>query len=192
VLTASIATRRPGLVPDVPRLIQALTRGRTLDEFPYRSFPSLYRGVQLLMDTSEAMTAFLEDLDDLAKALTTIVGTHACDLFQFAGDPNHASRWSEGFREVRWQPVSGRPIVLATDFGIGAPAAAQDRAGLGDWRRFVQQTNEAGVPVVAFVPYGRDRWPKSLTRRIGFIQWDPRTRASHIKKRFGPGHEVAG
>lgn len=192
VLTASVATRRPGRIPYVPQLIRALTRGQILTEFPYRSRPSLHRGVQLLMDTSEAMTPFLEDLDDLAKALTTVVGKHACELFQFAGDPNNASRWSRDFREVRWQPVSGRPVVFATDFGIGAQAAAQDRAGMGGWRRFVQQATEAGVPVIAFVPYGRDRWPKSLTRRIRFIHWDPRTRASHIKKLFGPGHEVAG
>jgi hypothetical protein len=191
VLTAAVATRRPGLTPDVQQLIRSFTRGRILTEFPYRPRPSLHRGVQLLMDTSEAMTPFLDDLDDLARALMSLAGRHACDLYEFAGNPNDATRWSMDFREIGWRPVSARPIVVATDFGIGAEAAAHDRAGLRDWHRFAGRAHEAGVPVIAFVPYGRDRWPKALTRAIRFIHWDPRTHASHIKKLFGIGHEVA-
>ncbi len=191
VLSAAVATRRPGLIPDLSRLVRSLTRGDALTQIPFRPRPSLHRGVQLLMDTSEAMTPFLEDLDDLAKMLTKIVGKHACELYQFAGNPNRAARWTEDLRELRWRPTSGRPVVLATDFGIGARAAAHDRATLAVWHRFVERAGASGVPVIAFVPYGRSQWPISLTRHIRFIHWDARTRASHIKKLFGSGHEVA-
>jgi len=190
VLTAAVATRRAGIAPDIARLVQGLVRGRVLARFPYRPRPSVHRGVQLLMDTSDAMTPFLEDLDDLARELVSVVGKNATELYEFQGDPNTAVRWTEGFNDVPWRTVPGRPVVLATDFGIGAQAAAHDRATPRAWSRFERQTREAGVPVIAFVPYGRARWPQALSRRIRLVHWDHRTRASHIKKLFGVGHEV--
>ena len=190
VLTAAVATRRAGTIPDFSRLLTAVTRGSVLTEFPYRPSPSLHRGVQLLMDTAEAMTPFLEDLADLARIMRSVVGRHACDLYEFRGNPNMATHWTADDREIPWQPVPGRPVILASDLGIGAQAAAHDRGTLRDWLGLIQRSAAAGVPIMALVPHGRDRWPRSLTRRIRFIHWDPRTRASHIKKMFGPGHEV--
>lgn len=190
VLGAAIATRRPGPNPDIDRLIEAIVRGGVLDALPYRPNPSLHRGLQLLMDTGEAMTPFLLDLDDLAHAFVRIVGRHACELYEFSADPNRAVRWSADFREIAWRPLAGRPVVVATDFGIGARIGARDHANPRVWLDFERRARAAGVPVIALVPYGRDRWRRTLSRRIHFIHWDPRTRASHISKMFGIGHEV--
>lgn len=192
VLTASIATRRPGHELDMPVLIRSLVRGASLSDIPYRPRPSLHHGVQLLMDTGESMMPFLEDLDDLADELTALVGKANYQSFEFDGDPNGAVGWTEGFNEVGWRPVPNRPIVLATDFGIGAHTAAHKRVSTQTWGQFLAQAGDHGSPVVAFVPYGRERWPRSLTRVAHFIHWDPHTRASSIKKLFGIGHEVDG
>lgn len=190
VLSAAVATRRAGPHPDIPRLIRAIVRGRVLNSLPLCSNASLHRGLQLLMDTSEAMTPFLQDLDDLAEALIGMAGRHNCELYEFRGDPSQAARWSADFRETPWRPVPGRPVVIASDLGIGAQTGALDRAEPSAWLHVAARARAAGVPVVAFVPYGRVRWRKTLSRRIQFVHWDPRTRASHITKLFGSGHEV--
>ena len=190
VLTASVATRRAGPHPDIDRLIRAIVRGDVFRTLPYRQVPSVHRGLQLLMDTSESMTPFLEDLDDLARALLRIVGNDNCQLYQFEGNPHRAARWSQSFEEIPWRPIAGCPVVIATDFGIGARIAARDRVSPRSWLDFERRARAAGAPVVAFVPYGRERWPTALSRRIHLIHWDQRTRASHITKLFGCGHEV--
>jgi hypothetical protein len=190
VLSAAVATRRPGPQPDVDRLIQSIIRGDLLQAFPYTANPSIHRGLQLLMDTSESMTPFLQDLDDLAQAMVRLVGQAGCELYEFKGDPNDSVRWSPNFREIPWRPVAGRPVLIASDFGIGARVGTKDRAAPRSWLDFAQRVREAGLPLIAFVPYGREHWRKSLSRRIHFIHWDPHTRASHITKLFGIGHEV--
>jgi hypothetical protein len=190
ILSATIATRRPGAQPDVARLIEATIRGSVLRSFPYMAKGGVHRGLQLLMDTSEAMTPFLEDLDDLSQAMVRLVGQAGCELYKFKGDPHDAKRWSADFREIPWRPVAGRPVVVATDFGIGDRIGSTDRAGPRCWLAFEQRVRAAGLPLIAFVPYGREHWRKSLSRRIHLIHWDPRTRSSHITKLFGIGHEV--
>lgn len=191
VLTAAVATRRAGPEPDIFRLIEAAVRCEPLKDFPRLEYASVHQGVQLLLDVSSAMVPFLEDLDDLADAIRTVVGHQGCEVFEFTGNPATAERWTAAPQPRPWRPQPGRPIVLATDFGEGAPPAAQDRARLTEWLAFERRTREAGSPVVAFVPYRRERWPRTVSRRVALIHWDPRTRASHVRRLLGEGLKVA-
>ena len=190
LLSPAVATRRPGDAPDIPRIIAVLTRGDPMRDLPRLPVAGLDRGVQLLLDLSEAMTPFREDLADLTPALERIVGRERCQVFEFAGDPGGASAWDPAGVERAWKPERGRPVVLATDFGIGAPPAARDRAPTSAWLNFARQVRKAGCPLVAFVPLPPARWPVTLARRVTLIHWDPRTTAGAVRRLIGAGHEV--
>lgn len=192
VLSAAVAIRRPGSEPDLQRLIAAFVRGDRLRELPRLPVGRLDRGIQLLLDLSEAMTPFRDDLADLTQAMERIVGRSRCQVFEFAGDPATASGWDMAGIDHGWRPERGRPVVLATDFGIGAPPAARDRAPAATWLRFAGTVRKAGSPLIAFVPLPPARWPVRLARQITLIHWDPRTTAGAVRRLVGAGHEVPG
>lgn len=192
LLSAAVATRRPGSEPDLQRLIAAFVRGDRVRELPRLPVARLDRGIQLLLDVSEAMTPFRDDLADLTQALERIVGQARCQVYEFAGDPASASGWDMTGVERRWRPEPGRPVVLATDFGIAAPPAARDRAPASAWLRFAATVRKAGCPVVAFAPLPPVRWPVRLARQMTLIHWDPRTTAGAVRRLVGAGHEVPG
>lgn len=191
VLGAAVATPRSAGRPDVPALIRSLARGEPLSELPMLLESSLHRGAQLLLDTAEAMVPFLADLDDLVAALARVVGENGYQVFQFAGDPGAAVRRTRTRRTRPWRPDPGRPVVLATDFGAGAVPAARDRTPLPAWLAFLRRCQEVGCPVVALVPYPRERWPRALSRRMAIIHWHPRTRAAHVRRLLGAGLRVS-
>jgi len=187
VVGAAVATRRPGERPDMQALIQLLARGEPPAEFPMLAESSVHRGVQVLLDTAESMVPFLADLDDLVAVIARVVGHHNYQLFDFAGKPLQATRYTATLEPLAWRPEPGRPIVAATDFGAGAAPGAVDRASRRDWLDFLSRCGKARCPVVAFVPYGRAHWPRYLSRRITLVHWHHRTRASHVRRLLGAG-----
>jgi len=190
VLSAAVATRRPGSEPDLQRIIAGFTRGERMRDLPRLPVARLDRGIQLLLDVSEAMTPFRDDLTDLGDALERVVGRARCQVFEFAGDPAKASRWDEAGKERDWKAERGRPVVLATDFGIAAPPAARDRITHSGWLEFAAKVRKAGCPLMAFVPLPPSRWPVRLARQITLIHWDPRTTAGAVRRLVGAGHEI--
>lgn len=190
VLSAAVATRRAGNDPDLRRIIASFTRGERLRDLPRLPVARLDRGIQLLLDVSEAMTPFREDLADLSEALEGVVGRARCQVFEFAGDPAKAARWDGADAERNWKPERGRPVVLATEFGCAAPPAARDRITPSAWLDFAVTLRKADCPLIAFVPLPPARWPVRLARQITLIHWDPRTTAGAVRRLVGAGHGV--
>lgn len=190
ILCAAVATRHPGVDVDMERLLEGLVRGDVPRTLPFKPCPSLNQGIQLLLDASEYMTPFYPDLQDLQEGFRQLVGEHRCEVFEFSGDPAGAAAWSFAGTQRTWRPQAGRPIVLATNLGIGAPAASRDYAGPRAWRAFARMARRAGCPVVVFLPLTPARWPIALARRFTLIHWDPRTRAAAVRQLVGPGHEA--
>jgi hypothetical protein len=190
LLSPAVATRRPGAELDLPRIITGLARGDPTRDLPRLPVASLDRGLQLLLDVSEAMTPFREDLADLTQALERIVGRERCQVFEFPGDPRTATAWSPAGADQAWKPERGRPVVLATELGIGALPGARDRASTSAWLDFAREVRTAGCPLVAFVPLPPARWPVRLARQVTLIHWDPRTTAGAVRRLVGAGHEV--
>lgn len=190
ILGAAAATRRSGFDLDVDCFVENLVRGHILQKLPFKPVASLAHGIQLLLDFSESMTVFHEDLVDLRNSFQDLVGSHRCALYEFAGDPPGALAWTAPGTQKPWRPEPGRPIVLATDFGIGAPPASRDYASPRTWRQFARVAREAHSAVVAFVPLEPKRWPIGLGRRFTLIHWDSRTRAANVRRLVGPGHET--
>ena len=190
VIAAAVATRRPGPDLDQYQLQELMVATRPLRSIPRLPTPTLQRGIHLLLDGGESMSAFLDDLGDLRARCEQVVGRTRCASYSFTSDPRAAVSWRIDGSEVSWRPEPGRPVLLATDLDNGAKPAAEGWVSARTWRRFVSCCRRAGAPVVAFVPLQHSRWPRELAACMTLIHWDPRTTAASVRRLVGPGHRV--
>ena len=173
ILTASLATHSEIGPLDVDRVVRTLAKGQALVTLPLLRSPTLSRGVQLLIDRSQAMTPFIKDQMRLHKEIVSVVGKERVMTARFVGDPGKgagsgaADSWSD------YQPPSpGVPVLLLSDLGIGRPLLNDERSGEAEWLKFARLVKRAKCPLLAFVPYAPERWPVSLRSEMTIIQWD--------------------
>jgi len=177
---------------DVPRVVERCARGEALAEIPQMPQPALSAGVQLLVDRSDAMMGFAQDVARLERAIRTLVGEDKVRVLSFEGFPARAGKGGK----FRWKPYEsqlpppGTVVALIGDLGIGQAAWLPPPAPPARWRDFADTLRRRGCPVVAFVPYPPDRWPAGLRRVIAIIHWDRPTRTSAIRAAVGRRLEV--
>ena len=188
VLAAALATRRRGGEIDLPTLIDRIVSHEIIDELPTLPTATLERGCQLLLDYSDNMVPFWEDLGALAGQLQAILGENDLRVFEFDRTPCNAERWTPPDRTERWRPQKGRPVLVATDLGI-VGRRRPPVVGEG-WRLFIDRCQEAGCPLLLLLPWQQRYWPKDLGRHPILLHWNPHTSAGLIRRRIGMGHEV--
>lgn len=182
LLGAAVMRTVMGVDPDVPRWVRALVQGRNLRELPRQSRRSARAGCQLLLDFSETLVPWWDDLRALMDQFHALLGEASCPVFEFAGDPNEALRWTEAGDEQRWQPVPQQPVVVATDFGQIRIPGGGPRPGLSVWRDFAALCRRRQAPLIALTPLRRERCPKALGHLMMLIHWNPATRAADIQR----------
>ena len=167
-----------------------LAQGKQVWPLPTLPWPTLSRGVQVLVDRSQAMAPFARDQVVLQHEIQRVVGEDQVQVLRFAGCP---SRGAGTGPQRKWQdyqpPLPGTPVLLLTDLGIGRPLLADDWVGAEEWLEFAAVVRRAGCPLVAFVPYAPSRLPPRLVGALTVIQWDRRTTAVSIRNLIGPAHE---
>ena len=168
-----------------------LARGEYIERLPYLPGPTLRRGVQLLLDKSEAMLPFLHDEEWLEEQVENVVGLERIQVLQFVGCP---SRGAGAGPVTTWKeyafPNAGTVILMLTDLGIARPPMSVDKADEKEWLEFAIRAHQAGCPLVAFVPYLRWRWPQRLQAGIHIVPWDHHMTAAGVRHIIGPLHEV--
>ncbi len=191
ILSAGLATNSDVGPVDVDRIVEILARGESLKTLPLISTPTLTRGVQLLIDRSEAMTPFIRDQVRLHKEIVATVGGDRVTTLRFVGCP---IRGAGSGVEPSWSayepPLSKAPVLLLTDLGIGTPRLNEDRAGIDEWLLFIERVKKAKCPLLAFVPYAQSRWPPELASRMSIIQWDRKTSAITVCNKLKHAREV--
>jgi len=152
---------------------------------------TLARGVQLLVDQSEAMMPFRRDQKWLVEQLERIAGKHAFEFRNFIGCPSRAM--GSGPR-VDWKPYrnwasprTGTTIVVVTDLGITSAPMRHPKARLEEWLDFAGLVRAQACPIVALVPFKPDRVPAPLHRVLTVIHWDRSTTASRVRSVVGKG-----
>ena len=188
ILSAACATTRAGDdgAVDLEALVGMLARGEVIDRPPYRPWPTLRRGVQILADVGEGMTPFTPDVRHLVEQIRNVAGRDHAPAATFTGCPGRKNGEDE-----RWDPPApGTVIVLITDLGIGRPMLSLDPAGPGEWLAFARRVRRAGCPLVAFVPYPRSRWPRRLEEVMTILEWDRATTAAVVRARLGRAHDL--
>jgi len=146
VLFAATTTRREATEPDVARVIRAVVDGRALAVMPYLPEASLRRGLDLLLDDSPVMAPFRDDLAALVDEAVKVVGTSRCRCYVFDADPATAVEDPWPRRPAPWRAEPGRPVLLATTLGIGAPPHARRRPSPARFAAFAHCARRAGAP----------------------------------------------
>lgn len=181
LLSASVAQPSRGYDLDMPRLIRASVQRQPLKSLPLLPRFSTQQGCQLLLDFSEALVPWWDDMRDLIQQFHAVLGETACPVYEFTDNPHHAVHWTET-GEQPWQAIAGKPVVIATDFGQVRTARHELRPGLSVWRDFALHCRRWQIPVIALTPLGHKRCPKELAHLMSIIDWNPHTRASDVKR----------
>ena len=181
ILAASLSTEIVTGI-DVEKALVVIARHEPFDRLPLRTIRSLRRGVQLLVDKSAGMAPYFRDQAWLAAWIARVVGPHRMELASFAGVPQRGLH--RGLRRMRPYQLPPRrtPIVLLTDLGIARPPSLDNAAGTAEWLTFASMARHAGCPVIAFVPYPRERWPRSLRGAMHILRWDRQLTADRAAK----------
>jgi hypothetical protein len=188
ILSGALATPSKSGPLHLSRVIDLLSQAKVIQELPYLPIPTLAHGVQLLIDSAEALQPFAMDQAELRTALLGVVGRDRTQVLYFEGSP----LWgiSSGSKES-WTnyktPTPGTPVVALTDLGIGRPPYVAGLAGISDWREFAQTLRRASCPLVALVPYPPQRWPMSLSKLMTILQWDRTTTVAVVRRTVTAG-----
>ena len=190
VLSAALASWRSGSEIDVAALTRRVAERCLADRLPLRASPSLHRGCQLLLDFSDTMVPWWDDLRDLARQAGAVLGSERVATFHFAGRPAEARRRQPHSRRIEtWTPEPGRPILVASDCGIcGIPGTQRAPR---EWRDFVQRCAAADSPLLILVPWSSGYWPRDLGLHPQLVHWHPATSAAMLRRQRGLGHRVA-
>ncbi|RKG97358.1 hypothetical protein D7X32_32910 [Corallococcus carmarthensis] len=182
LLSTALATDAPEGRPLMEPLVRAIARAQVLTTLPRRSRPTLRRGVQLLVDVGEGMIPFDSDVRSMVEGVRRCAGESKTTVLSFTGSPQWGVTSADGERRPWSPPLRGTPLLLLTDLGLGGPPTAH-RAYEAEWLRFAAAARHAGCPLIAWVPYPPQRWPRALQRKLVLLHWDGATRASAIRHR---------
>lgn len=186
ILNDALSTPGGGGEIDIDRITRKISAAQPLTEIPRRQVPTLARGVQLLVDCSEAMQPFAGDQISLKSSIYRVVGRDKTQTLSFYGNPLWGA--GSGLRDELppYDPAPpGTPVLALTDLGIGNSVSFAERTKARDWLEFSDMLREHGCPLIAFVPYPESRWPDALRMTIKILQWDRPTNASAVRRAIG-------
>jgi len=182
ITSATIAQYTAGVDLNIPRLVQTVIQRKPLYSIPRLPQKTIRNGCHLLLDFSDALLPWWQDMRDLKRQFHDILDESICKTFEFENDPMAAVRWSESMGDVVWRPEKKRPVVLATDLGITHHPTLGLRPDTTTWVRLAQFCHRAEAPLIAMVPIHPDRWPKGLDRWMRIIHWHPATSAATVNR----------
>jgi hypothetical protein len=188
ILSAALRVQQQGKDVDIPRLIKHVTKGRIPKTLPTRIELTLQRGCQLLLDYSEAMVPFWQDLTALADQVQNVIGKERVKIYEFDQNPRDAQCWDNLLAAESWHADDPRPILLATDLGI---SGSRVRWPIGPhWRQFITLCSQKRIPLVVLIPWNSEYWPDIHSSHPILVHWNPHTTATMIKKLVGAGHQI--
>lgn len=166
---------------DIEYIVNHVSRAIPLMKVPKRPLPTMAKGVQVLIDKSEALEPFYRDEICIEIDITKVAGRDRTKILTFTGCPLWGVRtplnWS---KSDYYPPSNGTMVVVVTDVGIARSSRITQRAGISDWLKFTRIIHRAGCSLVALVPYPQKRWPKPLVSEMNIIQWDRKTSLNTI------------
>ena len=185
ILSAALAQRAAEGEIDIEAVVGTISAGRPFRAVPRRLVSRSGGGVQVLVDVAEAMTPFAEDARWLTSRIEATAGRDRTEALgieymkSFVAGSGSRLRWTDYFRDHA--PLPGVVVILLSDLGIGrAPLARWTSPE--HWLSFATALKKRGVPLVAVVPYARDRWPPEVRKTIPIVHWDARTTARSARR----------
>lgn len=180
ILTAALAMEKANGPVDVERLVDQLVRLKVPSSLPRRRRRSITSGAQVLVDLSEDMLPFREDLLDILRRLRRVLGSDRVTVLRFAGRP--MTQAGPGRRDT-WEPYkppeARHTVLIVSNFRLSNASFREDS---DDYERemmsLARELDRHKCPVVALVPNAAARVPEQLRRSIRVIEWDRTTTAA--------------
>ncbi len=191
LLGAAVMQPAPGYDLDAKCLVRAFIQSQPVRKLPMLPRYSTRHGCQLLLDFSDALIPWWDDMRNLMRQFQSLLGEAACPVYEFTRKPQEAVRWTETAGEQVWQTIPGKPVVVATDFGLTHIPLGEPRPGLSVWLEFAHLCRRRQIPLIALTPIERVRCPKELGRMMSIIHWNPATRAADVKRLVSRGQRQA-
>lgn len=188
VLAAAAATRAPRGPLDLAAIVRIISAGTTFRTIPRRPAPAMARAFQLLVDSSETMLPFTDDLTWMVARVLAVAGRDRTRVLGFEVRKDFVAGTGARFEWTPYPatnaPLPGTAVILLSDLGIGRvpfrPWLPAER-----WAAMIRTLQKRDATVVAFVPYPPHRWPPQLRGVLPIVHWDPRTTARSVRRIVG-------
>lgn len=189
ILGAALLVKKPCKTININALMMELVKGRIPKKMPFQKTKSLEHGCTLLLDYSDSMTPFWEDLSALAVQLENLLGKERVAIYEFDQDPNLSERRLATGKAEPWQFETGRPILVASNVDI----TGQQRRNIPGpvWRKFINTCKKQKIPLLILIPWSPEFWPSGLGRHPLLIPWNQNTTAAMVHRLVGGGHELS-
>ena len=165
--------------PDIPRLLDNLTRGEALRRIPLLHRHGWSPRIAILADYSRQTTPLHADFDALHRALLKRHGRQRIEHYLLADEPGAqplVDRSAHGRRRLmrqRWQsPAPTTALLILGDLGLLDPASA----ALPGWQQFAGRLRSAGRQALALCPVPARLHPAELLRSFTLVEWDRHSR----------------
>ncbi|GAA1560472.1 hypothetical protein GCM10009827_097160 [Dactylosporangium maewongense] len=170
LLTAALGVGHPDGPPDIPAMVDALIRGRLVDQVRRRRL-NLRLGAEVLVDASAAMTPFALDAVVLRGQIEGLLGPRVRFL-RFVGCPVGGAGTGTGPRP--WPayraPLLPTRILVVSDIGA-APADLATPVAAWRWIAFAAAIRARGCPLLTLTPYPLERIPPDLRQLLNVVPW---------------------
>ncbi|WP_217577704.1 hypothetical protein [Mesorhizobium sp. GbtcB19] len=168
-----ISSRRMRVGPlDIRDITRHAAQQKPLARLPRLPAETLRSGVQLLIDIGPSMEPFSQDTNALVIDVMSIVGAGA-EIRYFRACPLRGVLDAETGLTVRYDPPpQGRPVLVATDLGIGGALGGLPRSRPAEWRMFGDTLRRRGSAVTVLVPYPQRRLPTWSPATLRVLGWD--------------------
>jgi hypothetical protein len=176
---------------DLESTADLLATGKPVTQLPRLAWPTLSRGVQLLLDVSTAMMPFARDQEWLVQAMRRVVGLDGLRTLRFIGCPTRGAGQGVVDDWLPYQPpAAGTPILVCSDLGIMRTWTTPEFAESSEWLDFAERVRRAECPLIVLVPYPPGRWPPALARMLLCVQWDRATGVPLVRSLVGRAHRI--
>ncbi|WP_299066775.1 hypothetical protein, partial [Accumulibacter sp.] len=157
--------------PDLPRLIDRLTRGEVLRTIPMHRRHGWSPRIAILADYNRQTQPFHGDFNSLCRALEKRHGELGLDRRVLASEPGRQPLVRRPLQSAtqRWQvPPAATPLLILSDLGLldGTPET------LLGWQKFGARLRSAACPALVLCPVPADLHPGSLQRCFEVVEWD--------------------
>jgi formylglycine-generating enzyme required for sulfatase activity len=166
-LGQTVASRQP----DLPRLLDRLTRGEVLRAIPMLRRHGWSPRIAILSDHSRQTVPFHGDFSALNHAIERRHGKLGLERYILHGEPGTQPQVRKPLHSAtqRWQlRAATTPLLILSDLGLidGAPET------LRGWQQFGGRLRSAGCPALVLCPVPARLHPASLQRYFEIVEWD--------------------
>ena len=157
--------------PDLPRLVDRLTRGEVLHRIPMLRRHGWSPRIAILADYNRQTQPFHRDFNRLCRALEKRHGQLGLDRRVLASEPGRQPLVRRPLQSAtqHWQvPPAATPLLILSDLGLldGTPET------LLGWQRFGGRLRSAACPALVLCPVPAELLPSSLQSCFEIVEWD--------------------